>query len=178
MANPDEGSCFANSEGVIAATGAETKTMAGKFFAVSRLFEMWFMCGFILTCSSLAFYIFSFLNFKYCRANLMNELNRAIGYFSVLGTLVWLVLGTVLRWSLPGKTCSGDMVDDKSGQVPYQWSSGRFIKIYLFILFGVVSITLICAIAGAITAAASAAYRRPHAHVLQGDVSSRLLSGE
>ena len=29
MANPDEGSCFANSEGAIAATRAETKTMAG-----------------------------------------------------------------------------------------------------------------------------------------------------
>jgi len=139
------------------------------------------MCGFILTCSALVFYIFSFLNFKCCRASLMNELNRAIGYFAVLGTLVWLVLGTMLRWSLPGKTCSGDIVDDKSGQAPYQWQSGRFIKIYLFILFGVVGATFLCAIVGAITAATSAAYRRSHAHVLQGDVPSekqRLLPVE
>ena len=38
MANPDKGSCFVNSEGVIATTRAETKAMEGEVFEVSKLF--------------------------------------------------------------------------------------------------------------------------------------------
>ena len=119
MANPDSGYCFANNAGVVTATRAETKTMEGEFFAVSNLFGLWFMCGFIITSSALLYYIFTFINFKCCgNANLMTELVKAIGYFAVLGTLVWLVLGTMLRWSVPGKACAGDSVAN-DGQAPY-----------------------------------------------------------
>lgn len=111
MVNPDSGYCFANSKGVVAATRADTKTMEGEFFAVSTLFGMWFMGGFIITSSALLYYIFTYMNHKCCGdAHLMTELVKAIGYFAALGTLVWLVLGAILRWSVPGKTCAGDSV--------------------------------------------------------------------
>ena len=111
LANPDEGDCFANSAGDIALTKKQTKEMTGDFYTMSSLFELWFMGGLTITASALLYYILTFMKFKCCRhAELMTELVRAIGYFAVLGTLVWVVAGGMLRWSLPGKACAGDSV--------------------------------------------------------------------
>ena len=135
---------------------------------------MWFSTGFILCCSTLAYYILGFLNFKCGKANLLAQLITAIGYFSVLGTLVWIVYGTLLRWSEEAKACSGDLVTN-NGQEPYQWKSGKFMKLYIWVMGGVIGLTFLCTIVSSISDSCSSSYRRCHAHIKQ-DYSSGITS--
>ena len=116
-ANPDEGSCYANGQGAVAATST---TLTGEVTNVSKELETWFMMGFILSCSIIAYYLLGFLNYKCGNASLIAELVTAIGYFSVLGTLGWVVYGTLLQRLASVKGCSGSGVEN-NGQAPYQW---------------------------------------------------------
>jgi len=164
FASPDGSSCFATADGAIAATYEETKTMEGRFFEVSRAFELWFRTGFVLCCCTLAYYTLSYLNYKCGRSNLINQVITGIGYLSVLGTLVWTIAGTMLRRSEEAKVCSGDLATD-DGQAPYQWKSGKFMKLYIWAMYGVIGLTVLYSLITAMSDACSTSYRRCHAHV-------------
>lgn len=125
------------------------------------------MWGFILSSAALAHYILSYINFKWCHGKVLSELITALGYFSALGSLVWLILGALHRWSEQGKACSGDYVADKTGESPYLWKSGKFMKVYLFILSCLFGLFFFCFIVSAIKDSCSAGIRRCHAHVKQ-----------
>ena len=55
------------------------------------------------------------------------------------GHLAWVIMGLVYRWKFIGKVCSGDFVpEDKIEDYDqYAWKSGKFMKIYLYVVIGV-----------------------------------------
>ena len=152
--NPDEDSCFASH---VPGTTSASQTEQGDFtIDVSKEFETWFTQGFNLSCSALAYYLLTFMNFKCCgRGRLIGELVTALGYFAVLGTLIWLVLGSLLRWSYRGVACSDPAYLEKSG---------KFMMVYLFAMYAIVGLTFMCTIGSSIKETCDARFKRSHAH--------------
>ena len=65
--------------------------------------------------------------------------------FTCAGTLTWVIIGAVLRWSFTGMVCSGDfyITTDKK-VIPYQWQTGLFMKIYLCVSILVLGLGACC----------------------------------
>ena len=62
----------------------------------------------------------------------------------------WLVLGCVWRWNHVGAVCAGDHVDTAAVGLlpPYQWKSGRFMKVYIILLLACYSLIACCGTIG------------------------------
>lgn len=162
---PDGSSCFANSQGDFSPTVEATKAKQGYFIDVSLMFETWFKTGFFLCCSVILYYILTFISFKSngSSKSLFGQLITAIGYFTILGQLVFVMLGTMLRSSPEAKTCSGDNAIE--GSEPFLWKSGSFIKTYLSLFCIVPGLLMPWYIYTTFKEEQNAHFRRPHTHV-------------
>merc|ERR1712151_839767 len=113
---------------------------------------VWFKWGFILNVVSLIYGILAIVQLCMLNQVLANILAKVVNVGAVLLTLfsfAWIICGAVFRWSHAGKVCSGDYVDDLSLELygkpaPYQWKSGKFMKVYLIIIFCFMGLALCC----------------------------------
>ena len=88
----------------------------------------------------------------------MTGLAKLIASIQAFGTIIWLVIGAVYRWGFVGKVCSGDNVVDGNIQaVPYAAETGKFMKYYLMIVFGIIGVGLCCGIIAGVSLGASTA---------------------
>ena len=83
----------------------------------------WFHWGFILMCASLAYSILTFV-YQAAKSRTIAALTNCVGCIQVLALLVWIVIGSILRFSTAGKACSGDYYDGSDAAEPYMWQTG------------------------------------------------------
>ena len=53
----------------------------------------------------------------------------------ILAAVVWLICGTVIRFSHTGRVCSGSPEGVSNAAFPYSTSTGEFLKIFIISLF-------------------------------------------
>ena len=64
-----------------------------------------------------------------------------------IACLFWLIIGAFIRFRHVGKVCAGDFTEELGivwGREPYQWQSGRFMKVYILLVGGVISTLATC----------------------------------
>ena len=131
--NPDDSECYSWPESDAAVSNPIGIENAKD---VTRQFHIWFMVGFIISAVSL---VYSFLAIAFLATKKGVFLGTANSFFmlALLGNLGWTVCGTVFRFKHHGKVCSGDYFNsDLYSEVPpFQWKSGRFMIVYLIILW-------------------------------------------
>ena len=157
--NPDEGSCYATD-------GSHTPSAVpvGGYTDVSGHFANWFMWGFIINVAAIVMAVLQFLH-SATEADIFAGLVGCVGCPIGCGGLVWFIAGLFWRYSSTGNVCSGDyfaetlVTDPSAGQIgdlPYQWSSGKFINYYyltVLCIFGAVCCCgCVCAIGAAVVA--------------------------
>lgn len=124
--NPDQGSCWA----IVGVQTAKAEESPG-YTNVSDQFHFWFMWGFIFNCAGLVYSLCAFIYL----INYSEKVHSLANFAAMLtcgGTLTWIIIGAVLRWSFTGKVCSGDFYTTTDKRVlPYQWQAGMFMKVYL-----------------------------------------------
>ena len=63
-----------------------------------------------------------------------------------LASFIWLIVGIVLRFRHIGKVCAGDFAEENGvtyGNSPYQWQSGKFMKVYIYAVLSIIGTTAI-----------------------------------
>merc|ERR1712232_1179432 len=126
---------------------------------VSAQFNTWFKWGFIL---NIFIVVLAFLQYAWSFTD-SEALQTAVGCFSCpvgCGGLAWFISGHVIRYRHIGDVCSGDYYADAIaldpsagtlGDAPYQWKSGKFINVYIIIVWSIVAFgcCLMCCLAAA-----------------------------
>ena len=153
--NPDEGSCFAKEGNEIGqpsvpviTTGSgpsSASTPQAGYIDMTIKFQTWFFYGFILSCIGMGVSIIAFL-YHATEIDFCARLHNLLGCVSCCGSLAWLVSGAVFRWSFTGKVCAGDFVEGDDKVEPYAWRSGKFINLYLMIMFSLFGLLCCCGI--------------------------------
>ena len=94
------------------------------------------MFGFIISCVALMYSILSMLYLATDKVFFLGMSNTFM-FLALIGNLGWTVCGTVFRYKHYGRVCSGDFFNQElySEVPPFQWKSGRFIFVYLLILW-------------------------------------------
>ena len=69
------------------------------------------------------FFVYSILTFIYVavKSRTVAAVTNGVGCVQLLVLLVWIVIGSILRFSKPGKACSGDYYDGEDAAEPYMW---------------------------------------------------------
>ena len=106
----------------------------------------WFYYGFVLMCSGL---VYSLMTFAYQanRSELMSNVTHCIGIIQITAIFIWMIVGTVVRFSDTGEVCSGsgttvDSVD------PFMEHTGRVMQsvlVLMYVLFGLMFCCGCCA---------------------------------
>ena len=146
--NPDIFQCVANSSLMPEFGGGNEYT------DVTQRFKIWFECGFILNCVGILYSILALIQILVKDRRLGEMITRLVNVGSLLVmvvTIAWVITGTIFRWNHHGKVCSGDYVDqtfiDAWGHFPpYQWKSGKFMRIYLIILYSIFGLMCCCGV--------------------------------
>ena len=124
---------------------------------VSKQFETWFWCGYLLNLALIAYSVFACL-YELTRGEFWVSLANGVSMLPIFtGSVIWFGAGVYFRWRHVGRLCSGDFVrkaiDDSDislgriGEVPYQWKSGKFMHIYLLVVGGIFCSVMVCACA-------------------------------
>ena len=171
--NPDPATCwvvrdldsaFLTKEEVVArAVNVDIDITEGYPMEMHKVYTAWFMWGFwskiIFAISMMVTFGVSFANAYIAKMLAAVE----VGLYATNG-LLWLILGSVWRFSQPGGVASGDKLARKKGVSDEDWNaainltkktngyqiqSGRFIKIYVSICFWMILLAVIVlAVAG------------------------------
>ena len=83
----------------------------------------WFYWGFILMCASLSYVVMTFV-YQAVKSSFIAGLTHIVGGVQVLALVVWIIIGSVLRFGTAGKACSGDYYTGEEQVSPYLWQSG------------------------------------------------------
>ena len=126
--NPDgTTSCWAveGTEDVYPDKAAATAASLGTADPVDVSAEMrsWFFTGFILMCASLSYVVMTFV-YQAVKRSFLARLTHVVGCIQVLALVVWIIIGSMLRFSTIGKACSGDYYTGEEQVEPYVWQAG------------------------------------------------------
>lgn len=165
--NPDQGSCFAKGGNetayaeipmITSGSGEDaTETPAEGFINVSMKFQTWFLYGFILNCIGMGQSVLQFMAATF-ESKTMDGISKLIGAIQGLGALVWLITGAIFRWGFVGQVCSGDFVSDGDiHKIPYAAATGKFMKLYLMIVLGIIGTGICCGLIVGVSMGATAA---------------------
>ena len=108
---------------------------------------MWFVWGTIISCLAILYSVFATLYLCTRNGYYLGTANSCF-VIAMFGNLAWTICGSVFRYKHHGKVCSGDYFDTELYRrtPPFQWKSGRFIYVYLCILwmFWIVVFVFLC----------------------------------
>ena len=131
--NPDHAECFSWHESNAA---IENPIGIPNAKDVTSQFHHWFIFGFVIALISLMYSVFACL-FIITKKKILLGVGNSFFILALLGNAGWTIVGTVFRHKHPGKVCSGDYfnVELYKKVPPFQWKSGRFIYVFLVILW-------------------------------------------
>ena len=153
---PDEAGCWVGDLPVVGTrvvATAETEPLTGislnNAVDVGGQFQLWFRMGFYYYCVNAAILIFATIGLLINNAGLA-KCGQGLGCCSCIFTLVWMILGSIWRWGPDGTLascyklmCKNPATDAVLFEKPedalgsgYQYKSGRFMNIMLWILYG------------------------------------------
>ena len=119
---------------------------------VTYRFKVWFEWGFIYNCVTFLQVCTAFMESIIDDQSTKEAISKLTSVSTVilgLASLCHTVTGAIFRWSHSGKVCSGDYLADELvetyGQFPpYQFKSGKFMKIYLVLLLTLWGLAFCC----------------------------------
>ena len=106
-----------------------------EYMDVGAEFHAFFLMGFLIMCSQLVYIFFGVLYLVRQRHPYKKAAQISILITGVC-TFAWIIMGSVFRWRAAGQACSED----------YLFKSGRFMKVYLILMYVVWPIFLCCGI--------------------------------
>ena len=119
---------------------------------VTYRFRVWFEWGFIYNCVAFLQICMSVVESAAEDRKIKEAIGKVI-YVSrgilCIASLCHTITGAIFRWSHSGKVCSGDYVPEEIFETlghfpPYQFSSGRFMKVYLILLLVIWGLSFCC----------------------------------
>lgn len=112
---------------------------------VSFRFAAWFIWGFALAIGGFLYSVVA-ITYMVTEKLFLLQIANSLLTLCLIGNLGWTVCGSVFRYKHYGKVCSGDYFDDELyGEVdPFLWKSGRFMFIYLLILWSFWILFIVC----------------------------------
>ena len=93
-----------------------------------------FTFAFIMMCASMAYSVFGAIAIA-AKSTGLGSCAQVIALLACVGSIAAVIWGSIIRWGEPGRTCSGDFYEGEGKPEPYLWKTGRFLKIYLIILY-------------------------------------------
>ena len=104
---------------------------------------LWFKFGFFMKCAGL---LYAFMGFCFVgtKSALIAKPAQLIGLISCMGGLALIIWGSIIRWNHTGNACSGEYYDGSGHPAPYMWKSGKFMKVYLIIMFVMIGLGCLC----------------------------------
>ena len=105
--------------------------------------QNWFKWGFILMCTSIAYVVLT-LVYKCLESGLIAAFAHGVFCLQSIAMIVWIVFGSILRFSMVGKVCSGDYYHGDDDAEPYDWQAGQFMFVYLIIMYVVIGLFVCC----------------------------------
>ena len=105
----------------------------------------WFTFAFIVMCASISYSLLGMI-FLCTKSSGLGYCTQVIGLLSCTGNIALLIWGSIVRWQGPGRICSADYYDYQGPNKPepYMWKSGKFMKVWLIILYVVYPLACCC----------------------------------
>ena len=141
----DQIDCWASEESTLPRILQDNTASAGEDIQrnMGRFFHWWFLTGFGLCCSSI-FYSLLSSGAQFYRNKTTSTVATIILFVNSLLSLIWLFIGSALRFSKAGSVCAGDLLQsDNFGNAPYQFTEGMFMRVYITFSISLIT-TLSC----------------------------------
>ena len=139
--NPDKSTCWAQE-------GSKTPSPVAlnQMVNVTESMTNFFTFAFIVMCASMAYSVFGAIAIA-AKSTGLGSCAQLIGLLSCTGGIAIVIWGSIIRWGEPGRTCAGDFYEGEGKPEPYLWKTGKFMKIYLillYIIWGLISCCCLC----------------------------------
>ena len=125
-----------------AGDGTVSSSQFGNAENVGAEMRTWFWYGFVIMSTSSVYSLMTFV-YQAQRSEFISSLTHCIGSIQVLAWIIWLIAGTVVRFSDAGEVCSGSgAVTD--GTDPFMTHSGKFMYSYIITMYVLLGLMCCC----------------------------------
>ena len=135
--DPDESECYVYGDdgGVqfVSPLKPPEEYLKNGYYDVGKEFHIFFLMGFLLMLSQQVYTFFGVM-FVMKKRHIYKKLAQITIGITGVATFIWMILGSVFRWRDAGQLCSET----------YLYKAGKFMKVYLIILYVVIPLFMCC----------------------------------
>ena len=91
------------------------------------------------------FYSLAVFGYQATKSEVLAKAANFVSCIQGLVLLVWVIYGTMIRFSNEGKACSGAFYPyPREKDDPYMWNTGTFMAVYIILVYACISLIFCC----------------------------------
>ena len=110
---------------------------------VTSSMQHWFRIGMYIMLVSM-FYSVVVFGYQATKSEVLAKAANLVSCIQGLVLLVWVIYGTMIRFSNEGKACSGSFYQGSGEPDPYMWNTGIFMAVYIILVYVCIGLVFCC----------------------------------